>query len=66
MFHVKHRGIFISFMAKKKNPIILIYKDNEVLNFSLNFTFFTLTVPSPEVPLLYGFPFKLGEHDTDI
>lgn len=50
MFHVKHRDIFISFMAKK-NPIILIYKDNEVLNFSLNFTFFTLTVPSPEVPL---------------
>lgn len=47
MFHVKHRDIFISFM-EKKNPIILIYKDNEVLNFSLNFT---LTVPSPEVPL---------------
>ena len=41
MFHVKHRDIFISFMAKK-NPIILIYKDNEVLNFFFKFYFFLL------------------------
>jgi len=33
MFHVKHRDIFIAFMAKK-NSTILINKDNEVPNFS--------------------------------